>query len=179
MFELVQAKLIDGPEQQQERNRTEREKPGSLVPGRSNGEVQKCASLVPHTIVVARDHAKAIVAWPKIGVKCLAPRSRVLPALIATLKPVTKAHLLRCHETKRGVVDLQIAHARRQGYIRICIGVHVVAFVVGDDLLDVHWWWKLVKDKMARIDGLIGKPHPPIRRFRGRIKGTYVAQGSV
>ena len=83
--------------------------PGGLVVGRSDGEIQECAGLVPHAAVIASHHAEAVVAGRKIVIEGLPAIAGVLPIAIPAFQLVAKKHLLRRDEAERRVVDLQIA----------------------------------------------------------------------
>jgi len=50
--DLMEAKLIQRPEQYQKIGRARRTEPSGLVVGRGDGKLQGCASFVPHTVVI-------------------------------------------------------------------------------------------------------------------------------
>src|SRR5436190_3040092 len=68
---LTQPQLVDRPEQHEKSNREQQPEPGGLVIGRSDGEIEVGAGLVPHAAVVTGHDAEAIVAWRKVGIERL------------------------------------------------------------------------------------------------------------
>ena len=78
----------------------EREKPGGLVVGRRDREIEVRAGFVPHAAVVAGDDAEAVIARRQVGVEGLPPIAGVLPIAIVALQHVAEAHLLRCDEAQ-------------------------------------------------------------------------------
>src|ERR1035438_4478913 len=77
-MDAADAQPVDAPEQCQKSGQRARTKPPGLVPGGGHAEGQSCAFLVPDAVIVARDRAKAIIAWAQIGVERLTPCSRIL-----------------------------------------------------------------------------------------------------
>src|SRR5882724_1185025 len=87
---LTHPQLVDHAEQHEKSDREQHPEPGGLVIGRSDGEIEVGAGLVPHAAVVARHYTKAIVAWRKVGIKRLPPITRILPVAIIALQLVAK-----------------------------------------------------------------------------------------
>src|SRR5277367_262586 len=73
-------------QRQCDRQSAERFKPWRLVESGSNRKAQDGAGLVPHAVVIARDHAELIVSWAEIRVESLAPRLGILPSLVQSLR---------------------------------------------------------------------------------------------
>src|SRR6476620_1357592 len=107
---LTQPQLVDHAEQHEKSDREQHPKPGGLVIGRSDGEIEERAGFIPHAAVVAGHYTKAIVAWRKVGIKRLPAIARVLPFAVVAFQLVAKEYFLRRDETECCVVDLQIAH---------------------------------------------------------------------
>src|ERR1700736_5125515 len=106
---LLQAKEIEQPQQHDGGCPQCRFEPERLVICGQNNEAPYSRSRTPHAIVVAGDHAEAIVAWTEIIIKCLAPRSGFLPICVVAFKHVPKQGLLRHNEADCSVVNLKIA----------------------------------------------------------------------
>src|SRR6266536_4251428 len=103
---LTQPQLVDHAEQHEKSYREQHPEPGGLVIGRSDGEIEVSAGLVPHAAVVARDHAEAVVAGRKIGIEGLPAIAGVLPIAVVTFQHVAKEYLCRRDETEGRIVDL-------------------------------------------------------------------------
>ena len=86
------------PEQYQKSGRTRRAEPSGLIVRRVDGKIEECAGLVPHTAVVAGDHAEAVVAWGEIVIERLPFIANVLPVRIAAFQLDAKTVLLRRDE---------------------------------------------------------------------------------
>src|SRR5215469_3810984 len=70
---LPQAQLIERPEHCKKRSHARQTEPPGLVVRWGNGEIQKCAGLVPHAAVIASHHAEAVVARREVAIKRLSP----------------------------------------------------------------------------------------------------------
>src|ERR1700690_886316 len=164
-LDAANAQPVDAPKQCQKGGQRARTKPPGLEPGGGHAEGQSCAFLVPDAVVVAREHAKAVISRTKIGVERLTPCSWILPFRIATLQLVAKAHFLRSYEAQRRIVNFEItsqgrktkAISRRRG------------FVVGNNLFDVYWRWYRIAVQVSWVDHLddvlICEPQSSVRRL--------------
>ena len=72
----------------------ETSKPGCLIPGGRDTEIQDCAYFVPDPAVVARDDPKSVSPWPEVTIESLTPRSWFLPGCVVAFQFVTKTHFL-------------------------------------------------------------------------------------
>ena len=126
--------LIARPHQAEGRGHDERLEPARLVIRRRDREFQRCARLVPHATVVARNDAEPVGAGPEIGIERLAPGADVLPLGIAAFEHDTEAVLLGRDEAERCVVDLQVSDEWGEPDA----GPRVVGAAIGDELFDVH-----------------------------------------
>src|SRR6266404_1696286 len=140
--------MINPTEHYQKHDNTSDAKPGGLVIGRRDGEIEVGAGLVPHAAVITSHDAEAIVAGREVGIKRLSAITRVLPVVIITFQFVAKTYLLRRDQTECRVVDLEIANQRRQPNL----SAGVISFAVSDELFDVHRRRKFVEGKVAWID---------------------------
>src|SRR6266436_9372165 len=101
--------MINPTEHYQKHDNTSDAKPGGLVIGRSDGEIEVGAGLVPHAAVVTSHDAEAVVAGRKIRVEGLSAIAGVLPIGVVAFQLVTKEYFLRRDQTERRVVYFQIA----------------------------------------------------------------------
>ena len=172
--QLRDAPLIRRPQQRGEAERHHRLKPTGLVKRRRNREFQRGAGLVPHAVVVARDHAEAIKARTQIRILHLPVVDDLLPVGVLSFEQVTEAHLLGRDQAQRRVIDREISGARWQPQpVR-----RVVDLVVGSDVLDVHRWRKFVERQMMRIDHAdAGITHEQQLAIRGFCDNRVVAAG--
>ena len=92
--QLMNAELIERPEQCQESCHARQTEPCGLVIRRRDGEIQESAGFVPHTAVVARRHAETVAARRKIAIEGLPASVGVLPIGVPSFQLVAKAHLL-------------------------------------------------------------------------------------
>src|SRR5258707_15091674 len=76
---LTQPQLVDHAEQHEKSDREQQPEPGGLVIGRSDGEIEVGAGLVPYAAVVTSHDAEAISAGRKIVIESLAAVAYVLP----------------------------------------------------------------------------------------------------
>src|SRR5690606_37231465 len=79
------------------------------------GPYSKCNGgtlVIPKAVVVRRDHAKCVLAWPQVRVKRLAPGTRVTPILVYAIDPVAKLHPFRRTEAGGSVSNLNVPLAR-------------------------------------------------------------------
>src|SRR5262249_51380862 len=143
---------------------------------RLNVEIEECAGLVPHAIVIASHQAKAVVAWGEIVVEGAPPSAGLLPITIAGFQHVTKENLFGRNEAERGVVDLQVAYQRRQADLSVDIRRRVVCFVVGDETFDMYWWRQYIEMKLMWIDDgeAIDTSKPKLA-----IRGPYDVRGGA
>src|ERR1700730_2289394 len=74
--QLLNTELISSPKQCDENGHAKRAEPIRLVVGRRYGKIQECASLVPHTAVVACHHTEVVHPWSQIRIERLPPRPR-------------------------------------------------------------------------------------------------------
>ena len=95
MMQLPDTEQVDRPQQRPKCDHTESAKPIRLVVRRGDGELQGIALLVPYSAVVARDHAKAVMAGRKVRVLRLAVVDHFPPVLILALQHVFEMDLLR------------------------------------------------------------------------------------
>src|ERR1700691_1328634 len=122
MMQLPNAKLIKQVQQHQQGSRARHTEPDRLIPGRRDTKVQRCAFFVPEAVVIAGDHAEAVVAGTKIIIKSLASSTSILPLLIVTLEFVSKANSAWNRETQRRVIDFQFSRQRRKlKVLKVCI----------------------------------------------------------
>src|SRR6266436_2311727 len=133
--------MINPTEHYQKHDNTSDAKPGGLVIGRSDGEIEVGAGLVPHAAVVTSHDAEAIVAGRKIRIKRLPAITCVLPVAVIAFQLVAKEYLLRRDQTECRVVNLQIAYQRRQTNL----SASVISLAVSDELLDMHGRRKFVE----------------------------------
>src|ERR1700694_205817 len=117
-MDAVHAQSIDAPEQYHKGGHVCHAEPGGLVVRRGDGEIQKCSSLVPHTVVIAGCDAEAVVAGRRIVIERLPAIADVLPIAIPAIQLNPEMVLLRRYEAESGIVDLQIANERRQPWVR-------------------------------------------------------------
>src|SRR6185369_628267 len=110
---LTQPQLVDHAEQHEKSDREQHPEPGGLVIGRSDGEIEVGAGLVPHAAVITSDDAETISAGRKIVIERLPAIADVLPIFIVAFQHVAKLDPLRGNQTERGVVYLQIAYQWR------------------------------------------------------------------
>src|SRR5208282_5823504 len=101
LLDATDAQTVDAPEQCQKSGQRARTKPPGLEPGGGHTEGYSGTFLVPDAVIVARDHAKAVICRRKIGVERLTACSRILPFRVVTFQFVAKAHLLRSYEAQR------------------------------------------------------------------------------
>src|SRR5580704_5980727 len=106
---LLHAQPVDRPRDQGCDDDTEQPEPGGLEPGRRDAEFQSCSFFVPQPVIVASHHPKPVISWTEVSIERLAPGSSLLPAGIATLQFVTKAHFLRGHETQCRVINFEVS----------------------------------------------------------------------
>ena len=66
--QLTHSELIKRPEQHHKSRRAAQAEPDRLVVRRRDGKIQKRARLVPHTAVIARRHAKRVLARPEVRI---------------------------------------------------------------------------------------------------------------
>src|ERR1035438_6615955 len=90
--DLIHPAKIDQPNGARTSDPTQRFEPPRLVKGGRDGEVQRRASFIPHTIVVAGDHAKPVCSGTEIGIDCLAPGADIPPPMVLSVKPIAKAN---------------------------------------------------------------------------------------
>src|SRR5262249_38753750 len=141
--------------------------------------------LVPHSAVVAGDHAEAIVTRWEVAVERPPPVAGVLPVAIPAFQLVTKEDLLGRDQAWRGVVDLEVPNESGQGHVRTGTS-RGVNLPVGDDLLDMHRRGKLVEREVPWVEGADAmprqKPQLPVPRpgdQRGVATGTGMAHYAI
>src|SRR6476469_10295011 len=94
--ELPDTKLINHPEQEQEKNQNGQAEPRGLVEGRGDGEIQQGAFLVPHSAVIRGHQAEAVGAWREVRVDRLATVAGILPIVVVAFQFVAELYLLGC-----------------------------------------------------------------------------------
>jgi len=108
--------------------------PDSLGEERQNHEADTRTDLAPHPLVIARGHAKPVLARRDERIVRNSPASSVDPVRVVVLEQVSKPNPLRGDERQRGVVDLQVADTGGQNHRP----TQVVSDAVNDDPLDEH-----------------------------------------
>src|SRR5580698_3564536 len=103
--DLMKAEPMQRPEQSQEGDHARRPEPGGLIERGRNREIRNRARLIPDAIAVARDYSKSIRSGSQVGVRCLAPRTRILPVFIHAIQLESKANSLWNRHTGRGESD--------------------------------------------------------------------------
>src|SRR5262245_22578971 len=146
--ELSHAQLMQRPQQRQAGERCSGTKPHRLVVGWCDREVQRRASLVPHTIVVGCRDTESILAGTQVAVKNLASSPRVMPLSIASFEGVSEPDLLRGGKAQRGVADFDVATPRGQANEP----ADGVVGAVGTNVLDIHRWRNSILPQPAGID---------------------------
>src|SRR5258708_10626555 len=92
---LPNPKLIDGQQQKHKCGRADRSEPNRLVVCGKDGKIQRGSGLVPDAVVIACDHAEAIVARTEVVITSLASCPSFLPASIVTFKFVSEKNPAR------------------------------------------------------------------------------------
>src|SRR5208283_6247792 len=97
------------------------------------------------------------------------------PVLVLPLQLESEMHLLRDNQAQGRVVNLEIAHPRRQLWMRgRCMAGQVlpIGLAIGDDLLDVYRRRSLIELEAMRIDDtdalFDAKPEFPVQRLCNR-----------
>src|SRR5262245_58431951 len=171
LLENTEPDAMGTPHERDDRGDRQRQEPAGLVIRRRHGKIEMRTGFVPHTAVVARGDAEAVVARTKIVVERLPTSPNVLPIAVLAVEPVAETCFLWCDKAQRRVVDLHVARQRRKSDPSIS-GRNVEAPVVGGDLLNAHRRRKGVERNTMRIedsDAAWGcEPELPVRQHGGR-----------
>ena len=76
---------------------------------RLDGQHRHSRRLAPHSIVIARTHAKRISTMRQICVERRPPRPCIHPVAVESLQLVSVLHLLRRHKTQPRIVEFVVA----------------------------------------------------------------------
>jgi hypothetical protein len=153
---------VAGPQQSHHTSGAERTKPTGLVIRGGHRELEGVPLFVPHAAVVAGHDTEAVCARREVRVLNVSLVDDLPPVVVLALQPVLEADLLRRDEAERRVVDLQIAHARREsnaGHGHIAGHVLPPDIVIGDQPLDMHRCSDGVGRKVPRVDDLDALSH--------------------
>src|SRR5215468_10644626 len=103
--------------------------------------------------------------------------------MVQVIQFVPKKDFLRNQQTDCCVVNFQVTYSRGQTHFCVRTGSRFICSLVGDNLLDVHRWRKLVEEKMMRIDGLdpgpLDEPQSSIRGFCRRLEVAWERSSTV
>ncbi len=130
----VQPESEAAPCQADEQHHARRAKPGRLVEGRKDREIELRAILVPDAAVVGRLHAEAVVSGRQVRIGGLAPVDGLLPIVVVPFQAVAETHVFRIDKTQGRELDRHVADERGQAQ---AVGDRV-GLVVGDESLDVN-----------------------------------------
>src|SRR5437762_9344230 len=113
-FDPVHAKTIKLPCEQSQTQDAKRVEQIGLIEIWFQIKSKRGARLVPHTIVIARDHSEAIVTRPQVRVVSDASRAAINPVSVKAFEFILESDLLRCYEAWRGVIKVESSLAGRQ-----------------------------------------------------------------
>jgi hypothetical protein len=108
---LADASLVHQPHQREARGSEGKLKPHRLIERRQDAECPSGASLIPDSVVVARDHPKSISLRGEPIVEGLSPHASFVPVAILSFELVAEAHPFRNGQTERCVIDFEIVCA--------------------------------------------------------------------
>src|SRR5262245_37303605 len=108
-MQLADTKLIGGPQQCQNGDCAQSEKPVGLVVRWRYGKIQPCRVAVPDAVTVACNYAEGVIPGRQIRVERLPASAGVVQVAIIAVEAITKFHLLRNQECRRTVVNLHIS----------------------------------------------------------------------
>ncbi len=144
----MQAQAVQRPQGSDECRDAQGAEPIRLPVRGSDEELERRALLVPDAAVVRGDHAETVVAGVEVAVERLAAIAGLLPVGVSTFELVAKPVEFGRDEAERGVVDLEIAHERRQAQRRR----RIVGPSVRDDSLDMNRRRLIVVWQVAGVD---------------------------
>src|SRR5580704_1632027 len=91
---LMEPVSVQPPQQRQTSEAARRLKPLRLIKSRRNHDLRNRAGLIPDAVVIRRDHMKAETTRWKLGVRCEAACSAILPILVVPFQLVAEANAL-------------------------------------------------------------------------------------
>ena len=113
--DLPDAQPVQQPQRSDRAAHRQRSKPPGLPVGGRHGEGQRCAGVVPHAVVVARDDPEDVVSRADARVAGLAATAGIAPFGVVALELVAEPNALWHRQAGRRVIDAQIGLADGQG----------------------------------------------------------------
>ncbi|MCG3159368.1 MAG: hypothetical protein JMDDDDMK_00354 [Acidobacteria bacterium] len=133
-FQLRDAPAIKQNAHAGHARRSQRDEPPRAVKRRRHDDAQAAAFGVPEAVAVGRDHRERVFARRNVRVISQPARPGVHPVRVQAFELVLEADLFGFDETERGVVDFEIALARRDS--RLIAEIHQLA--IQQTLFDHH-----------------------------------------
>ncbi len=102
---MAQPQPIQKPNQNRPAQNVQELKPGGLIKGRPNSELEGSSSLIPDAVVVARCDLECVVSRPQVVIGRIFTVSCIVPFILVSQKAIAGPHSLRNGIAQDGVAD--------------------------------------------------------------------------